>query len=72
MSGKTLVTAAELADRLSVTRRTVYRMIHKGLIPRNRVGGQWRFDLNEVLKTLESNPGTRKPGTGKTDRKTRV
>ena len=39
----------EVAAWLSVTPKTVYRLLKKGRIPGFKVGGQWRFN-EEMIK----------------------
>jgi excisionase family DNA binding protein len=54
-----LVTAQELAQRLSIHRETVYTLTQRGAIPGHKVGTSWRYDFAEVLETLENSTGTR-------------
>jgi excisionase family DNA binding protein len=56
-----LVTASQLAEKLQISKRTVYRLIRENKIPRKRLGGQWRFDIDNVIKSLSSNPTSRIP-----------
>jgi len=63
VSETTFLTAAELADRLKVTRRTIYRLIKEDRIPKTRIGGQWRFDWSKVSNSLQQAPTTRIPTT---------
>lgn len=58
-----IVTAAQLAERLKITRRTVYRLVRENRIPKKRVGGQWRFDIDEVIKSMSSAPTSRIPSS---------
>jgi excisionase family DNA binding protein len=60
-----IVTATQLAERLKITKRTLYRMIKQDMIPRKQVGGQWRFDFEEVMRTLEATQTSRIPISGK-------
>ena len=43
-----MLTPAEVAVRLSVSRPTVYRLLEAGQIPGVRVGGQYRTDQNAL------------------------
>lgn len=61
MNAMEIVTASQLAAKLQVTRRTVYRLIRENRIPRKKVGGQWRFDLMDVLKSLDTDLTLRNP-----------
>jgi putative molybdopterin biosynthesis protein len=45
----TMLTTEEIAGLLRVHPKHVYRLIARGL-PGRRVGGQWRFDRDEVLR----------------------
>lgn len=63
MSDSPLLTAAELAERLKVNRRTIYRLIKEDRIPKTRIGGQWRFDWAKVILTLQQATTSRNPTT---------
>ena len=52
MTEAKLISANELADRLNITRRTVYRMVKENQIPKSRVRGQWRFDWALIQNSL--------------------
>jgi len=54
-----LITSSDLANRLNVTRRTIYRMIKENQIPKKRVRGQWRFDWSEVQTHLKLDQSSR-------------
>jgi PTS system nitrogen regulatory IIA component len=43
----------DVAELLNVSEKTIYRMIQNETIPCFRVGGQWRFDRNEIASWLE-------------------
>jgi len=45
-----LYTASETAAFLHITPHGVRKMAREGRIPAHRVGGQWRFDINEISK----------------------
>lgn len=47
-----LLTLDELALRLRLTRRTIYRLLKKGDIPAVRVGRKWRFDADTINSWL--------------------
>lgn len=38
----------QVADRLQLSERTVYRLLQRGDLPGRKVGGQWRFRMAEV------------------------
>lgn len=63
MSETTFLTAAELADRLKVTRRTIYRLVKEDRIPKTRIGGQWRFDWSQVSHSIQDYPTPRNPSS---------
>lgn len=53
MSGAVFLTIAEVADRMRVSKMTVYRFVHGGELPAVRVGRSFRVteeDLNEFLR----------------------
>jgi excisionase family DNA binding protein len=53
-----LLSRAEVAERLGVTRQTVYRKIHSGQMPALRLGGELgplRVDAAELERWLEEN-----------------
>ncbi|SHI78951.1 PTS IIA-like nitrogen-regulatory protein PtsN [Malonomonas rubra DSM 5091] len=56
---KTFLTVKELAAKLGVSEKTVYRMINDKAIPFViKIGGQWRFNSEKVEKwILASQPG---------------
>lgn len=39
-----MLTIREVADYLSLSQRTVYRLIEEGAIPALKIRGQWRFE----------------------------
>lgn len=53
-----LVTPKEVAERLSCCTATVLNLARKGKIPGRKISNgcrnYWRFDLEQVLKALES------------------
>lgn len=52
---KTFITVKDLADKLSVSDKTIYRMINDHRIPfAIKIGGQWRFNINEVERWIET------------------
>ena len=48
----TLLNVKELAQVLSVSKKSVYRMLENEQIPFYVIGGMYRFDLNDVLVEL--------------------
>lgn len=52
---KTFITVKDLADKLGVSDKTVYRMINGHRIPfAIKIGGQWRFNINEIEKWIDT------------------
>lgn len=49
----TLLTAAEVAERLRVSTMTVYRLIRSGELPAVRVGRNYRVRAEELDRYLE-------------------
>jgi excisionase family DNA binding protein len=49
------LTPLEFAKRFRISRRTVYRLIKRGVIPVKRVGRQWRIP-RYVLENFELPP----------------
>jgi excisionase family DNA binding protein len=43
-----LMTLQEVADYPRVTRATIHRMLKRNQIPTFRIGGHWRFNLEEI------------------------
>ena len=51
-----LMTVEELAAYLRVTKKTVYRLLKRGIIPVAKVGRQWRFDKASIDEWLHQKP----------------
>ncbi len=45
-----MLTIRELANYLSLSERTIYRLIEEGTIPALKIGGQWRFEQKTLDK----------------------
>ena len=43
-----LITLKQVADRLQLSERTLYRLLQRGELPGRKVGGQWRFRMSEI------------------------
>lgn len=48
-----LITVQEAAERINMSRDTVYRLIARGLIPSKRVGGAIRVPVKALEKWAE-------------------
>jgi len=42
------LTIEQIADYLQVSREKMYKLCQNDKIPASKVGGQWRFDIEEV------------------------
>jgi len=47
-----IVTAKELARYLKLTESTIYKLVSRRELPGFKIGGSWRFDLDEILKMI--------------------
>ncbi|HPF35458.1 MAG TPA: helix-turn-helix domain-containing protein [Candidatus Krumholzibacteria bacterium] len=54
-----LMTLAEVAAYLRLSKDTVYRMASAGRLPASKVGSQWRFRRDDVEQWLETNKNVR-------------
>ncbi len=48
-----IVTAKEVGHYLKLSESTIYKLAASGEIPGFRLGDSWRFDMEEILKTIE-------------------
>ncbi len=48
-----IVTAKELSTFLKVSDSTIYNLADQKKLPAFKIGGSWRFDLEEVLKIIK-------------------
>jgi len=60
-----ILSVKEVAELLSVSEKTIYRMIKDETIPCFRVGGQWRFDRREISSWIEDTREFRYDASGK-------
>lgn len=49
-----IVTAKEVGQYLKLTGSTIYKLALTGEIPGFRVGKSWRFDMDEIIKTIQT------------------
>ena len=47
-TARRMLTPTEVAERLSVSRPTIYRLLAANIVPAVRVGNQWRVDQDEL------------------------
>jgi excisionase family DNA binding protein len=50
-----LITIEELSSRLKLHRNTVGRLVEQNVITGLKIGGQWRFDYEEVIENIKKN-----------------
>jgi excisionase family DNA binding protein len=53
-----IVTAKELGHYLKVSESTIYNLAVQGNLPAFKIGGSWRFDMEDVLKLIHSKKRT--------------
>jgi excisionase family DNA binding protein len=57
-----VLTIPEVSAYLRVSRQTIYRMLRRGDIPAFRIGGDWRFNIEDLGHWIEKESRTRKSG----------
>ena len=53
VSGTKILTIKEVSDYLKVTERTIYRLAAEKKIPAFKVGGSWRFSLEDIDRWIK-------------------
>jgi excisionase family DNA binding protein len=48
----TIVTAKELSKIFKVTESTIYNLAASGELAGFKIGGSWRFDMDEIHETI--------------------
>lgn len=56
----TIVTAKEVGHYLKLTESTIYKLALSGEIPGFRVGKSWRFDMEEIIRIIDSAKKTKR------------
>lgn len=56
-----LLTVAEVAEYLRISRVTVWRWCQSGLIPAVQIGRNWRIHRDELLELLEYSSPSQNP-----------
>jgi excisionase family DNA binding protein len=57
---ESLISLEELSRRVSLHRNTVARLVDQNVLAGYKIGGQWRFDYEEVKRDLKNqNPRER-------------
>ncbi len=46
------LTIEQIAEYLQVSKEKIYKLCQRGKMPASKVGGQWRFDKNEIDQWL--------------------
>ncbi len=49
-----ILTLQQAAELLQVSERTIQRMVKRGEMPGSQIGGQWRFDREQVKALVRS------------------
>jgi excisionase family DNA binding protein len=49
-----IVTAKEVGQYLKLTESTIYKLASSGEIPGFRIGKSWRFDMEEIIQSINS------------------
>ena len=47
------LTAKEVADFLKLSESTIYKLVSKGEIPGFKIGDSWRFEMEEIQKSIQ-------------------
>jgi excisionase family DNA binding protein len=55
-----VLTIPEVSEYLRVSRQTIYRMLKRGDIPAFRIGGDWRFNIEDLGHWIEKESQARK------------
>lgn len=53
----TLMTVPEVSQHLRISTGTVYRMLKRKSLPAFRLGGEWRFRIEDLERWLDENSG---------------
>jgi len=61
-AGLDILTLAEVASYLRVTKRTLYRLAQEGTLPAFKLGGTWRFRRDELNQWITENIGKQRIG----------
>ena len=49
-----IVTAKELGQYLKISESTIYKLAHEGELPGFKIGDSWRFEMEEIIKTIQT------------------
>jgi excisionase family DNA binding protein len=56
MADDDILTVKEIRDLLRVHPSTVYKLIRQGKIPSFRIGSEWRFRKDVILRLMAESP----------------
>jgi len=48
-----MLTVTEVAEYLKISRSMIYRLLKRGELPGFKIGGDWRFNAEEIDRWLE-------------------
>jgi len=55
--GPEILTPKEVCEMLRIHRVTLYKLIRQGRIPSFRIGGDWRFNRDAILRWMTEKTG---------------
>ena len=64
MSDDEILTIKEVAAYLKLNEKTAYRLVLDGKIPGFKVGGSWRFKMQDIQKWVNEQTHTHKKTNG--------
>ena len=47
-----IVTLKEVKEYLKMTDSTIYKLASRGILPAAKIGGTWRFNMDEIVKMV--------------------
>jgi excisionase family DNA binding protein len=57
-----IMTVAQVADYLQISKKSVYQLVHEGKLPASKVLNKWRFDKHLVKQWVSKGERTRSAG----------
>ena len=54
-----IMTVAQVADYLQISKKSVYQLVNEGKLPACKVLNKWRFDKHSVKQWISDNQSTR-------------
>ncbi len=49
-----IMTVAQVADYLQISKKSVYQLVHEGKLPASKVLNKWRFDRSLVKQWIST------------------